>query len=114
MQPDGACCTNSEVIAAPLDRVGELVHDFANTYVYHPVVERSFSVNRKRKGDGARRQCTMYDGNSVQEEVTHHDPSSRTYSVELVDFGPGRLRLAEASPNAGVSTTFTGRLCVEP
>jgi len=77
-----------KVIDAPADRVWEVLDDFANTYVYHPIVERSRSVNGKDRGLGARRMCTMYDGNSVQEEITDHDAANRRYRVEVVDHGP--------------------------
>ncbi len=67
------------------NRVWTLVDDFANTYVYHPIVERSFSVNGKNSGLGAIRQCDLYSGQNVQETVTAHDAAERRYSLEVTE-----------------------------
>jgi uncharacterized protein YndB with AHSA1/START domain len=103
----------SKIIAAPVDRVWELLDDFANTYVYHPMVEHSFATNGKRTGLGARRECTMYDGSSVQEEVTQYDPKSRRYSIEVVEFGPMPLKhmgatIAVEPARGGARVTCSG------
>ncbi len=105
----------SKVIDAPVDRVWDLLDDFANTYVYHPIVERSFSVNGKQKGLGARRQCTMYDGNSVQEEVREHDPVARTSKIVVVDHGPFPMKHMEVTisvqpDEGGTRVTYAGKM----
>ncbi|MFT7622186.1 MAG: hypothetical protein ACI9WU_001354 [Myxococcota bacterium] len=96
----------SKDIAVPVDRVWDLLNDFANTYVYHPMVERSSSTNGKRSGLGARRQCTMYDGSTVEEVVTAYDSKARRYSLEVVDFGP--MPLKHMSATIAVQPTLGG------
>lgn len=105
----------SKVIDAPVDQVWKLVDDFANTYVYHPIVEKSFAVNGKRQGLGARRQCTMYDGNSVQEEVVSHDAANHSYKIEVVDYGPMPLKHMEVTitveaAEGGTRLTYAGKM----
>lgn len=70
------------------DRVFSLLDDFSNTWVYHPIVRSSDSVNGIERGLGAARRCELYDGQSVQERVTEHDPGARRYVVEVFDHGP--------------------------
>ena len=72
----------------PLDQVWSLLDDFANTYVYHPIVERSRAVNGQRTGLGAQRECVMYDGGAVQERIREYLPHEHRYEIELVEMGP--------------------------
>lgn len=82
----------NKVIDGEVDAVWELVDRFADTWVYHPIVERSEALNGVDRGLGAERQCDLYGGGSVQERVVAHDASNRTYTVEVFDFGPMPLR----------------------
>jgi len=91
-----------KVIDGSADRVWALLDNFADTYVYHPIVERSTSVNGQTAGRGAERQCEMYGGGAVKERVTEHDASARRYTVEVFDFGPMPL------------TQMTVEIAVEP
>lgn len=58
--------TVKETIDAPFDKVND---NFADTYVYHPFVEHSRSLNDQQRGVGARRECTMYNGQKVNETL---------------------------------------------
>ncbi|MBX2804164.1 MAG: SRPBCC family protein [Myxococcales bacterium] len=69
-------------------RVWPLLANFADTYVYHPVVEHSESVNGKRTGLGAQRRCDLYSGGSVQERIVAFREEDMRYRVEVVDHGP--------------------------
>jgi len=80
--------TVSKVIDAPATKVWDLLADFENTYVYHPIVAHSKSLNGKSTGLGAQRQCDMYSGASVQEEITSFDRVNSTYEVTVTDHGP--------------------------
>ena len=82
-------------INAPLHRTWPLLDNFADTYVYHPIVEKSEAVNGIKKGLGARRQCTMYDGNAVQEEIVKHSEHHHRYQVRVVDHGPFPMKHME-------------------
>ncbi len=85
----------SKEIAHPLGRVWPLLDNFSNTYVFHPIVERSEAVGPATRGAGARRKCTLYDGGQVQEQITKYEPLEHRYKVEVVDHGPFPLRYME-------------------
>ncbi len=69
-------------------RVWTLLADFANTYVYHPIVAESASTNNQDTGLGAARYCQMYDGNRVEEKIVDWDPAARRYLVQVTEHGP--------------------------
>ena len=70
------------------ERVWALLDDFSNTWVFHPLVEHSASVNGVERGEGAQRYCRMYGGKQVEERVTERDASRRWFRVEVVEHGP--------------------------
>jgi hypothetical protein len=80
--------TVTREIAHDADTVWSLLANFADTFVYHPIVESSLSLNGLQTGLGAERQCVMYDGNRVAERITAFDASARRYTVEVFDHGP--------------------------
>ena len=84
--------TITKEIDAPVDEVWALLDKFSDTYVYHPAVEHSKSVNGKATGLGAQRQCDMYNGVSVQERITDYQPDQRNYQITMVDFGSFPLK----------------------
>lgn len=69
-------------------KVWALLDDFANAYIYHPVVGKSYATNGQEKGLGAERACQLYSGGAVEERVIEHDPQNMRYRVEVIDHGP--------------------------
>ncbi len=80
--------------------VWELLANFADTYVYHPVVAFSESVNGQRTGLGAQRRCDLYSGGSVQERIVAYRDSPYQDLEDLKERTgitvPNIRRLAEA------------------
>ncbi|MFN3200236.1 MAG: SRPBCC family protein [Bradymonadia bacterium] len=70
------------------EKAWSLIDDFSNTWIYHPVVKHSQCTNGTPQGLGARRQCTMYSGGTVEEQVVRHDAEAMTTHIEVVVFGP--------------------------
>lgn len=82
----------SRVVDHDPARVWAVLDRFADTYVYHPIVESSSALNGVEEGLGAERVCNMYGGGSVKERVVAHDAANRRYDVEVFDFGSMPLR----------------------
>lgn len=78
----------SKTLGISIDRVWPLLDNFADTWVYHPIVEDSGSLNGTTRGLGAERYCTMYGGEQVQERITEYDAENHRYKVEITDHGP--------------------------
>lgn len=81
-----------EIDASP-DQVWGLLDNFADTWIYHPIVAQSESLGGQKTGLGAKRRCTMYDGKQVEECITRYAPEERSYEVTVTD--AGRLPLDE-------------------
>lgn len=79
------------------DRVWQTLSGLSNVCHYHPQVEHSESLNGQERGVGARRQCTMYTGERVEELVTAYDESNRTITIEVTDHGPFPLTHMEVT-----------------
>ncbi len=75
-------------IRGSIDTIWSIIDNFSDTWVYHPIVERSACVNGTRSGLGAQRECQMYDGGTVQERITAYDATERSYTMEVVEIGP--------------------------
>lgn len=68
--------------------VWDLLDHFSETWVYHPIVRHSTCLNGIERGEGASRQCEMYNGDKISERVVSHDASAMRYSIEVFDHGP--------------------------
>ena len=93
----------SKIVDAKPNDVWSVLNRFDETYIYHPFVETSKSLNGISSGVGAKRECVMYGGQRLEETVTEHDAQNSTYLVEVLEFGPlpvtamkVRITLAEA------------------
>ena len=97
----------TETINAPFDKVNDVLDNFANTYVYHPFVAHSRSLNNQERGVGARRECKLYNGQTVQEVQTEAGPGrwvidvsgmgpmkGMTATIGAKDAGPGRTTVS--------------------
>ncbi len=82
----------SREVEASLDDVWSLLDRFGDTWVYHPAVSESRLVSEKPTGVGAQRECTMYDGPTIQERIINYDASLHTYEITVVEFGPMPLK----------------------
>lgn len=76
----------TETIDAPFDEVNEALDNFANTYVYHPFVEHSRTLNNQERGVGARRECKLYNGQTVREVQTEARPGH--WVIDVSGMGP--------------------------
>jgi len=86
----------TETINAPFDEVNDVLDNFANTYVYHPFVEHSRTLNDQERGAGARRECKLYNGQTVQEVQTEARPGHWVIDVN----GMGPMKAMRATINA--------------
>lgn len=90
--------TRTRTIQAPAGRVWNILADFSNVYVFHPLVDSSHSTNGQDTGLGAKRQCDLYNGGIALEEITAFDPERRHMEIAVED-GPG--------PFLGMTGAFT-------
>jgi carbon monoxide dehydrogenase subunit G len=74
-------------IDAPLEDVWSALDDFGNVYTFHPHVASSHSLDDVARGTGVRRQCDLYSGGSIREEVVNSVPGRRQV-VDIFDTGP--------------------------
>ncbi len=65
--------------------IWNVLDDFGNIFKYHPGVESSNILDKKKTGLGAKRICNFYDGTGLKETIIKYVPN-RNYSVELSDF----------------------------
>lgn len=82
--------TVTREVAAPFDDVWNALDDFGNVYRYNPNVESSHATNDTERGLGATRECRLYGGNVIQEEVVAYE-DEHLIRVEITD--PGRFPL---------------------
>lgn len=82
----------SKEIKGSIEDVWRVLDAFSDTWVHHPVVEKSHSTNGKKGGLGARRQCVMYDGGKLEEQIVEYNPHDHSYKVEVVEMGPFPLK----------------------
>ena len=57
-------------VNAPAERVWEIISDFGNPQVYHPLVKDADLLSVKDRGLGAKRRCNLYNSTSAVEEIT--------------------------------------------
>ena len=77
--------TAYQEINAPAEKVWAVIDDFGNMADFHPFLKSSLVINDLEKGMGARRSCTFYGGNSLNETLIRYEPG-KGYSVSLEDF----------------------------
>jgi carbon monoxide dehydrogenase subunit G len=87
-------------IAVPVDQAWAVLRDFPNTYVHHPIVERSGHIDGPAEGVGCTRECHLYSGGRVAEAITRFDDAGRSYDVEVVDHGPFPMKHMEVTIEA--------------
>ena len=91
----------TRTIDTPVAAVWNAIDDFGNVYRFHPKVERSKSINDVAAGEGAKRQCDVYDGGVICEEVVESVPEQRQV-INVFDLGSFPLK------------EMVGRLDLEP
>ena len=74
-------------IDAPIEDVWNALDDFGSVHRFHPHVASSHSITDVTRGTGAKRQCDLYSGGSIREEVVDSVPGSRQV-VDIFDTGP--------------------------
>lgn len=76
----------TRVIDVPIERTWEILSDFSNVHVIHPLVGSVIQKTPdKDRGVGAIRQCNLYDGNKAVEQITAWDEANHSYDIELID-----------------------------
>lgn len=61
--------TFKRTINVPAERAWEILSDYQNIQVFHPMVDRVDKLSEAASGLGAKRRCNMYDKSSAVEEV---------------------------------------------
>jgi len=74
-------------IDAPIEDVWNALDDFGNVYKFNSHVADSRRINDTARGTGAKRQCDLYSGGSIREEVVESVPGRRQV-VDVFDTGP--------------------------
>ncbi len=87
--------TVSKTINIPKEKAWETISDFQAIYKFHPDVESSPIQNNIKRGLGAERICTFYDGGSIGEKVTNFE-EGESLTFDIVDTGPLPLKKATA------------------
>lgn len=106
--------TATRTIDMPVATVWNAIDDVGNVYRFHPQVEHSQSINDVATGEGAKRQCDFYDGNTIREEVVESIPEQRQVT-KVFDVGPlplkevvGRMDLEPKDENStGVTVNMS-------
>jgi len=88
------------VIDVPIERTWEIIADFSNVQVIHPLVETvDQKTPDKDRGVGAVRICNLYDGNKAVEEIVQWDENNHSYKIKLIE---GTLPMKEVSAELSV------------
>jgi len=65
--------------------VWNVIDDFQNVNVYHPIVKTVEKLSENDRGLGAARRCKFYDGGSVVEKIISYEPG-KSLKVKLTEF----------------------------
>ncbi|MEM7112136.1 MAG: SRPBCC family protein [Chloroflexota bacterium] len=106
--------TTSRTIHAPASKVWEVIADYHNADVYHPLLASVERLNEIDQGVGASRQCNLYNNSSIVETVTEWE-NGRSFTVETNEqpiFGKTRGKMSikpidAHSSKITVTTTYT-------
>ncbi|MGR3316865.1 MAG: SRPBCC family protein [Candidatus Anammoxibacter sp.] len=90
-------CVEAKLNAkAPVDRVWEVISNYGDVHLYHPMVKSAPILSANDKGVGAKRRCEFYDKSSLVEEVTNWD-EGRSISFVLSEMSSMPLKKANAT-----------------
>lgn len=106
--------TTSRIINAPASQVWEIISNYHNADVYHPLLQSVEQLTELERGVGAARQCNLYNNSSVVETVIEWE-EGKSYTVETNEqpiFGQtkGTMRVTPIDANSSqvrVATTYT-------
>lgn len=108
----------SRIISAPQQAIWNTWSDFGNIDKFHPAVKTSTIIGSPKDGKGAMRQCEFYDGSSIKERITVHNPLSAigwmlTTPPGPIKRGDALVELQPRGPSETIATftlTFTMKM----
>ncbi len=101
----------SRKIDAPANIVWDIIADYNNAHVFHPLLASVEQISSVERGIGATRQCNLYNNSSVTEKVIEwHE--GRSFTVQTNDqpiFGvtKGKLSVKSIDTNRSEVTAVT-------
>jgi len=108
--------TVKKTINVPAERVWEILSDYQNIQVFHPMVDNVDKLSEADSGLGAKRRCNMYDKSSAVEEVVAWS-EGKGYTVTVTEATKMPVRdiiarmsiepVGSYSSKAGIEMTYT-------
>jgi len=108
--------TVTKTINVPAERAWEILSDYQNIQVFHPMVNRVDKLSEADSGLGAKRRCNMYDKSSAVEEVVAWS-EGKGYTVTVTEATKMPVRdiiarmsiepVGANSSKAGIEMTYT-------
>jgi len=108
--------TVTKTINVPAERAWEILSDYQNIQVFHPLVDHVDKLSEAGSGLGAKRRCNMYDKSSAVEEVVAWS-EGKGYTVTVTEATKMPVRdviarmsiepVGANSSKAGIEMTYT-------